>query len=51
MEPALIVHRDVKPENILYMMTGPDSKYHFQLGGFGLRNRGVSANTPAGSSL
>lgn len=39
-----IIHRDVKPENILWM-TGPNGQYHFQLGGFGLCNRGVSAYT------
>ncbi|KAF2176607.1 kinase-like protein [Zopfia rhizophila CBS 207.26] len=45
-----IVHRDVKPANILYV-TRPDSQYQFQLGDFGLCNRGVSAHTFVGSPL
>ncbi|KAF2179939.1 kinase-like protein [Zopfia rhizophila CBS 207.26] len=45
-----IVHRDVKPANILYV-TRPDSQYQFQLGDFGLCNRSVSAHTFVGSPL
>ena len=41
---ADIIHRDVKPQNILWM-TGPNGQYHFQLGDFGLCNRGASAYT------
>ena len=41
---ADIIHRDVKPENILWM-TGSNGQYQFQLGDFGLCNRGVSART------
>lgn len=45
-----IVHRDVKPENILYI-SQPDGKYQFQLGDFGLCNRVIDAATLAGSPL
>ena len=45
-----IVHRDVKPENILYI-SQPDGQYQFQLGDFGLCNRIVDAATIAGSRL
>jgi serine/threonine protein kinase len=45
-----IVHRDVKPENILYI-SQPDGQYQFQLGDFGLCNRIVDAATFAGSRL
>lgn len=45
-----IVHRDVKPENILYI-SQPDDQYQFQLGDFGLCNRTVDAATFAGSKL
>ena len=45
-----IVHRDVKPENILYISL-PDGQYQFQLGDFGLCNRIVDAATFAGSQL
>lgn len=45
-----IVHRDVKPENILYI-SQPDGQYQFQLGDFGLCNRIVDATTIAGSRL
>lgn len=45
-----IVHRDVKPENILY--TSPSSgQYHFHLGDFGSCNRVVDATTFTGSRL
>jgi len=43
-----IVHRDVKPENILYV-SQPGGQYQFQLGDFGLCNRVVDAATFAGS--
>ena len=39
-----IVHRDVKPANILYTRDF-ENKVHFQLGDFGLCNRAVSAFT------
>ncbi|KAI1109832.1 kinase-like domain-containing protein [Nemania sp. NC0429] len=45
-----IVHRDVKPENILYTVR-QDGHYQFQLGDFGLCNRAVDAKTQAGSPL
>jgi serine/threonine protein kinase len=45
-----IVHRDVKPENILYI-SQPNGQYQFQLGDFGLCNRIVEAATFAGSRL
>jgi len=45
-----IVHRDVKPENILYISQS-DGQYQFQLGDFGLCNRIVDAATFAGSRL
>ncbi|CEJ62749.1 hypothetical protein PMG11_11240 [Penicillium brasilianum] len=45
-----IVHRDVKPENILYTSL-PGAQYHFQLGDFGLCNRTVSAVTSVGTPL
>src|SRR4051812_21415229 len=45
-----IIHRDVKPENILYV-TRPDDQYQFQLGDFGLCNRAASAATTVGSPL
>jgi len=45
-----IVHRDVKPANILYV-SQPDGQYQFQLGDFGLCNRAISAATFAGSPL
>ncbi len=45
-----IIHRDVKPENILYTLRLGD-QYQFQLGDFGLCNRALSANTSVGSPL
>jgi serine/threonine protein kinase len=39
------IHRDVKPENILYISVpqiGDRSPYRFQLGGFGLSNRSTA---------
>lgn len=45
-----IVHRDVKPENILYVSQS-DGEHCFQLGDFGLCNRIVDATTFAGSRL
>ena len=45
-----IVHRDVKPENILYI-SQPDGQYQFQLGDFGLCSRIVDVATFAGSQL
>lgn len=47
-----IVHRDVKPENILYVsLSQPDSQYQFQLGDFGLCNRIIDAATFVGTYL
>ena len=45
-----IIHRDVKPENILYTSQG-GGQYHFQLGDFGLCNRANNATTFAGSRI
>lgn len=45
-----IIHRDVKPENILYILQ-PNGQYQFQLGDFGLCNRAINATTHAGSDL
>ncbi len=44
-----IVHRDVKPENILYVMQ--EGQCRFQLGDFGLSNRASLATTIVGSPL
>ena len=44
-----IIHRDVKPENILFI--SQSSQYHFQLGDFGLSNRQITAATFVGSLL
>lgn len=44
-----IVHRDVKPENILWVRSG--NQYQFQLGDFGLSNRAAIAATSVGSPL
>lgn len=38
-----VIHRDVKPANILYVKTG--SNYSFQLGDFGLANHKICATT------
>ena len=45
-----IVHRDVKPENILYGLQ-PDGQYQFQLGDFGLCNHVANAKSQAGTDL
>ena len=39
-----LVHRDVKPDNILYLLR-ENGQYHFQLGDFGLSNQAIMANT------
>ena len=44
-----IIHRDVKPENILH--TSRQGQYHFQLGDFGLSNRQIIATTYSGTPL
>lgn len=45
-----IVHRDVKPANILYSR-GSDGEYNFQLGDFGLCNHALIATSLVGSPL
>ncbi|KAG5289215.1 CAMK family protein kinase [Histoplasma ohiense] len=45
-----IIHRDVKPENILYV-TGSDGQYLFQLGDFGLCNRKIIAESFVGTLI
>jgi serine/threonine protein kinase len=45
-----IVHRDMKPENILYVLQ-PDDQYQFQLGDFGFCNRIVDTATFADTCL
>ena len=45
-----IIHRDVKPANILYTKTA-DGGFQFQLADFGLANNVASARTFAGSLL
>ncbi|TAQ83791.1 hypothetical protein B7494_g7893 [Chlorociboria aeruginascens] len=45
-----IIHRDVKPENILYI-SHPNDQYQFQLGDFGLCNLAVTATSHVGSKL
>lgn len=45
-----IVHRDVKPENILYV-SQPEGLYHFQLADFGLCNRVNNVRTKLGSPV
>ncbi|KAJ9155641.1 Serine/threonine-protein kinase 33 [Pleurostoma richardsiae] len=44
-----IIHRDVKPENILYISR--QDQYHFQLGDFGLSNHQLIAATCSGTPL
>ena len=39
-----IIHRDVKPENILYL-SQPGGQYQFQLGDFGLANHALYTET------
>ncbi|EAS31985.3 STE protein kinase [Coccidioides immitis RS] len=43
-----LIHRDVKPENILYL-TAPDRSYNFKLADFGLCNYATRATTRAGT--
>jgi serine/threonine protein kinase len=43
-----IIHRDVKPQNILYTSL-QDGKFQFQLGSFGLCNSVVNAETKVGT--
>lgn len=45
-----IVHRDVKPENILYTL-GPNRNLLFKLGDFGLCNQSAVAQSTAGTPL
>jgi serine/threonine protein kinase len=45
-----IIHRDVKPENILYL-SQESGQYQFQLGDFGLCNRAISAVTSVGTPI
>ena len=45
-----IIHRDVKPANILYI-SQLDGQYHFQLRDFGLCNHAISATTYAGTPI
>ncbi|KAK2775939.1 hypothetical protein FQN53_002927 [Emmonsiellopsis sp. PD_33] len=44
-----VIHRDVKPDNILYM-SEPPGTYKFLLGDFGVCNREGSAATQAGTN-
>ncbi|KAF8846778.1 kinase-like protein [Acephala macrosclerotiorum] len=47
-----IIHRDVKPENILYVsLPGLNNQFRFQLGDFGLCNRVIDARTFAGTQI
>ncbi|KAK2798299.1 hypothetical protein FQN50_008904 [Emmonsiellopsis sp. PD_5] len=48
-----IIHRDVKPENILYVTHSeqPSHNHQFQLGDFGLCNRTISAVSRVGTHL
>ncbi|KAL8725832.1 MAG: hypothetical protein Q9166_007119 [cf. Caloplaca sp. 2 TL-2023] len=47
-----VIHRDVKPENILYSAVQPDTgEYHFYLDDFGLCNNANSAITRVGTEL
>ncbi|KAG8159919.1 hypothetical protein KVR01_010556 [Diaporthe batatas] len=45
-----IIHRDVKPENILYTH-GPDGKPVFKLGDFGVCNHAAQAQTQSGTAI
>ncbi|KAH0832573.1 hypothetical protein FOPE_01142 [Fonsecaea pedrosoi] len=45
-----IIHRDVKPENILYVLNA-SGEYQFQLGDFGCCNRAVEAATISGTPM
>lgn len=45
-----IVHRDVKPQNILYT-SQPNGKFEFQLGDFGLCNLTANAETKVGTPI
>ncbi|KFH44855.1 Serine/threonine-protein kinase-like protein [Hapsidospora chrysogenum ATCC 11550] len=44
-----IIHRDVKPENILYVSR--QGRFHYLLGDFGLSNRQISSTSQCGSAL
>ena len=44
-----LVHRDVKPDNILYYKPPGNSGYHFQLADFGLANQHSLATTVCGT--
>ncbi|KAI4235472.1 MAG: hypothetical protein LQ349_003140 [Xanthoria aureola] len=48
-----IIHRDVKPDNILYLLQrgGGDNDYRFQLGDFGLCNPYNNANSIVGTPI
>lgn len=43
-----IIHRDVKPENIIYKL-GEDQQYHFRLSDFGLSNFTINATSWSGT--
>ena len=46
-----IIHRDVKPDNILYLLPRGDGDYRFQLGDFGLCNPYDNANSVVGTPI
>ncbi|KAL8694296.1 MAG: hypothetical protein Q9224_003592 [Gallowayella concinna] len=46
-----VIHRDVKPENILYSTPTRESGYRFQLGDFGLCNPYRNAQSQVGTPL
>ena len=50
LEANKVVHRDVKPENILYTQVSDDS-YRFQLGDFGLCNNALCATSTVGTPI